>query len=139
MPTDIGLILALSATAVVILLLFQRVFAQSFQPIDLTVGDLLNFTEDVATSAGQLQKAYDWNISQWSTLGNTLLTATLAFISTCVVELYKESFKRPDLSVVMLAGALISIGLYLKCQLEIHKLKSEFVYFYSILAFMRNV
>ena len=60
------------ATGVAIFL-FQRFVAQSFRPIDLTVGDLLNFIEDVPTSAAQLQKAYDWNISQWSTLGNALL------------------------------------------------------------------
>jgi hypothetical protein len=106
------------------------------QPLTLTVGDLLNFAEDFATSANQLQKVYDWNISQWSSLGNTILTAT--FLSTCVVELYKASFLRPHLSKTIITGLVISLGLYLRCQFQITKLKKEFVAVYSLLASLRD-
>jgi len=94
---------------------------------------MVNMSRELSTSASQIQKAYDWTISQWSTFANALLTATLAFISTCVVELYKESFKKPHLSIAMAAGIGISLWLYMKCQIKINELRNECVYFYTFL------
>jgi hypothetical protein len=132
-------ILSILAMGVPVSVSLAYLVARVFAPVELTVEDILNFSEDVPTSTAQMQKAFDWKISQLSSLGNTVLTATLAFVSTSVVEFYKDSFKRPDLSVAVFIGTSFSLCLYLWCQARISHLRNEFVALYALLAFLRGL
>jgi hypothetical protein len=129
--TVLSIVAFAAATALLV-----RFASRAFSAAAFSVEDLLNWSEDVAASATQLQKAYDWRINQWSNLANALLAATLAFISTCVVEVYKESFKKPHLSLAVFFGITFSLGLCLWCQIRITRLRNEFVALYSLLAFL---
>ncbi len=137
--TTISLLMSIISVGVGVCILLAYFVSHIFAPVELTVEDILNFSADVPTSTTQIQKAYDWKISQLSSLGNAMLTATLAFVSTAVVEFYKDSFKRPDLSVAVLIGTSVSLGLYLWCQVRIAHLRNEFVSLYALLAFLRGL
>jgi len=110
-----------------------RMVWRRFIPLGFSVADIFDMSAQLSTSASQLQKAYDWTISQWSSFANAVLAATLGFISTCVVELYKESFKKPHLSIAMAAGIGVSLWLYIRCEIKINELRNEFIYLYELL------
>jgi hypothetical protein len=125
-------VVLLAVTTILFIVIGIRLIASRFLPIDYSDGNLIAFLKDLPTSAAQLQKAYDWNIAQWSNFGTTLLTATLGFISACLVALYKGEIRH--LTIAMLAGIAAALCLYLKSQIEINKLKNQFVCVYSFLA-----
>jgi hypothetical protein len=127
-------IVLLTVALILFVTLGIQLITSRFLPIDLSAGNLVSFLKDLPTSAGQLQKAYDWNISQWSNFGTTLLTGTLGFITTCLVAFYKGEIKH--LTITMLVGVAAALCLYLKSQIEINKLKNQFMYWYSLLSKM---
>jgi len=96
--------------------------------------DVLDWAEEISTSANQLQKAYDWEINQWSTFGNAILAATLAFISACTLEIMKQTLKSSHVAAIMIAGVVTSIALYVTCRVRIAKLRNEFLLLYTLVA-----
>jgi len=110
---------------------------RALAPLHISAIDLFIFLKDLSVSMNQLQKNYDWNISQWSTFANTVLTATLSFAAACVLEYFKNSISRPHLGIVAAAGISVSVALYVKCQSEITRLRSEFEGLHSLLMFLK--
>ena len=100
-----------------------------------TFGDVLIWSEDLSTSTSQIQKLYDWRISQWTGLGTAVLTATLGFISAAIIEIIKDPkiYNRLLVSVVGL-GVAISVAIYGLCQRRVVSLRREFMAFYALLA-----
>lgn len=134
--TILAWVLGLSIVAVDVVLLsisVIRMVSRRFIPLQFSVADIVNMSGELSTSASQVQKAYDWTISQWSSFANAVLAAMLGFISTCVVELYKGSFKKPHISIAMAAGIGVSLSLYIRCQIKINELRNDFIYFYKLL------
>jgi len=110
---------------------------RALAPLYISAVDLFMFLKDLSVSMNQLQKNYDWNISQWSTLANAVLTAMLSIVATCVVEYFKGSIPRPQVAIVAAAAIAVSFPLYVKCQSEIARLRSEFEGLHSLLMFLK--
>jgi hypothetical protein len=98
-----------------------------------TVHDLVVWMDDVALSAGQIQKAYDWRVAQWSTLSNAILTAIFFLVTTGLVETYKQTLKLRYFWAWVGAAVLIYGSSYLFCRLRIRKLQREFLALYTLL------
>ena len=129
-------ILVLAGALAVILVsvnLVRRIAAGLVSPL-FEFDDVLDWAEEIGTSANQLQKAYDWEISQWSTLGNAVLAALLAFLSACTLEIMKQTLKSSHVAAIMIAGVATSIALYVICRVRIAKLKNEFLLLYTLVA-----
>jgi ABC-type transport system involved in cytochrome c biogenesis permease subunit len=98
-----------------------------------TVHDLVVWGDDVALSTGQLQKAFDWRITQWATLSNAILTAIFFLITTGLVETYKQTLKLRYFWAWVGAAVLIYCCSYLFCRLKIRRLRREFLALYTLL------
>jgi len=84
-----------------------------------TVYDVLTWADDVNLSIAQVQKAYDWRIAQRAAFANAVLTAIFAFLSSAVIETYKET--------------VVYFGIYLFFRWEIRRLRQEFLALYTLL------
>lgn len=91
------------------------------------------WVDDVALSTGQIQKAYDWSIAQWSTLGNAILTAVFFLIATGLVETYKKTLQLPHFWSWVGGIATLYLASYAFCRLRIHRLRCEFLELYTLL------
>jgi hypothetical protein len=111
-----------------------RRIAEGLTPPQFTFDDLLDWADEIETSAEQLQKGYDWRIAQWSAFASAVLTAMLAFLSACVVELFKGTMLWRHVAAIMMGGTAASIGLYLVSQVRIAKLRKEFLDQYTLVA-----
>lgn len=106
---------------------------------DVTVGDVLRWSQELATSSSQIQKAYEWEIAQWSGFATVVLTATLGFLSATVLEVLKNPsllLTREAVSLVGL-GVVASLALYGLAQYQIDRLRREFVRLYSLLIILK--
>lgn len=133
-PGFVILAVALSTFLMAAMYLLRDLAGCYSDSINLTVSDLISLSEEISTSADQLQKAYDWTINQWSNFGNALLVATLGFVSACIIEVYKDSIKVPHIWIALIVGVVLSTTLYMRCQIEIRKLRNEFMSVYALLA-----
>jgi hypothetical protein len=106
----------------------------------IRVIDLLLWSQEPATSVGQIQKAYDWHIAQWSAFGTAVLTAILGFISAVILEVWKGTkIAVPrDIYIVTALGIISSIALYAFSQYRIQRLRTQFLRLYSALALLNQ-
>ena len=98
-----------------------------------TIQDIASWVADVALSSGQLQKAYDWQIAQWSGLANAIVVSTLALLSSALIESFKDTLRYPHFWSVVVAGTLAYVCIYVLCRLRIHRLRQEFLALYTLL------
>ena len=100
--------------------------------------DLLVWSQELATSAGQMQKAYEWQIAQWSAFGTAVLAATLGFISAAILEVWKgtQIGGARGIYIVIALGVISSVALYAVCQYRIQMLRAQFLRLYSALVLL---
>lgn len=98
-----------------------------------TIFDLVRWADDVPLSAGQIQKAYDWRITQWAALGNAILAAVFAFLSSAIIESYKQSLKLPHFWLLVGGATLLYVSCYAFCRFRIIRLRQEFLALYTFL------
>lgn len=102
-----------------------------------TLNDVLIWAEDVPLSTAQVQKAYDWRISQQAGIANAALVAMFTLITSSVIEGMKQTLSHQHSWIVIVAGELAFGGIYLVARLRIRALRQEFLAFYSLLGLMR--
>jgi hypothetical protein len=98
-----------------------------------TVRDLVVWADDVGLSSGQLQKAYEWRIAQWSALSTAILTAVFFLIATALVELYKQTLRLPHFGLWVGPGVVGYGCSYIFCRWRIQRLRQEFLALYTLL------
>jgi ABC-type transport system involved in cytochrome c biogenesis permease subunit len=98
-----------------------------------TVHDVITWADNVELSTAQIQKAYDWRIAQWATFANAILTAIFGFLSSALIEAYKETLKLPHFWSVVGAGTLAYACIYGFCRFRIARLQQEFLALYTLL------
>ncbi|PYV70491.1 MAG: hypothetical protein DMG97_19155 [Acidobacteria bacterium] len=98
-----------------------------------TVYDVLTWADDVNLSIAQVQKAYDWRIAQRAAFANAVLTAIFAFLSSAVIETYKETLRIPHFWTLVAIGTVVYFGIYLFFRWEIRRLRQEFLALYTLL------
>jgi len=106
----------------------------------ITVGMIMAWGRNIDAAAAQIAKTYEWQIQQWSGFANSLLTATLSFISAVAASSFTSDFKintRRLISLVILTLAT-SLLSYANCQQRISYLKSEFYHFYNLLLLLKK-
>ena len=105
----------------------------------ITLGDILTWASDSPVAAAQLQKAFDWQIAQWSAFASTVLTATLGFVATVIVENLKGTLSAMDSrqSLIIAGGVSASLALYAFCHYRIGSLRRNFVELYTLLAHLK--
>jgi hypothetical protein len=105
--------------------------------MDFTILDLLIWPDDLTVSSAQIQKGYDWDITQWATFGNAVLTAIFGLLASALVETYKNPKHnwQADESFWMLVGitAFEYALIYVFCRLRIVNLRKEFLSLYTLL------
>lgn len=102
-----------------------------------TIGEILAWVDNLPSSADQIQKAYDWRISQWATFGNAVITALFALLLSAVVEWYKEPMKYPHFWLIVAGNASSYLVAYALCRFRIATLQREFIALYTLLAVLK--
>jgi hypothetical protein len=106
--------------------------------VPIRVIDLFILSKNLSTSAAQIQKSYDWQITQWSGFGTAVLTATLGFISAAGLDIWKGA-QLPHESntyTVIGIGIVSSLALYALCQYRVARLRARFSVLYGALALL---
>jgi len=98
-----------------------------------TVRELMLWSLDFDTSCAQIQKAYDWEIAQWSNMANATLAAMFGFLTPAVIELFKKSIQLAGFGLTIILGAIVFVTTYIACRLKIERLRSHFLATYSLL------
>lgn len=105
---------------------------------NVSVGDLLRWSQKTSEAMTQVKTMYDWRISQWSTFSTALMTATLAFLSAALIGFLKGEIKLSNHShvTIIFCGASSSLALYAFCHRSIASLRREFTEIYRILGML---
>lgn len=101
--------------------------------------DLLIWPDDLAVSSAQIQKAYDWSITQWASFGNAILTAIFGLLASALVETYRMvQTHDPHRDIVFWVAVgvtvLVYLAVYAFCRWKILRLRQEFLALYTLLA-----
>ena len=105
----------------------------------MTFGEIVRLARDVPLSTAQLQKAYDWEISQWSDFGKAILGASLAFLSGVALETLKQSpTLSSDQTLLLSSGLAASLFLYAVCYEKTKRLRVEFLQLYRLLLLLKR-
>jgi hypothetical protein len=133
----IGILIAGGVTYFAILWWVQWINAAEH---NFTLMDILRWSQHVETSAAQIQKSYDWKITQWSGLGSAILTATLGFVSAVVVEVLKGTkvLTKADFVLIVVTGAAALLAAYAFTHFQVSALNTEFLRLYNLLALLRS-
>ena len=102
--------------------------------------DILLWSRDVPTAATQLQKSYDWTITQWSGFATAVLVAVLGFLSTVVAEFLKGTYVvwRRQFFPLIIVGVSSLLAAYSFANLKVSMLNDEFVGLYSLLSLIHS-
>ena len=98
-----------------------------YTPQEFTLMEILLWSEDAPTSVSQIQKSFDWAISQWSGFSTAVLVATLGFLSAAVMEFLKGTlvaWRRQFMTLIIL-GVLSLLATYSFGHLQITVLNDE--------------
>lgn len=100
-----------------------------------SIRDIFLWARQFSMSNPQLQKAFDWHIAQWSGVATAVLAATLAFVSSVVIEKIKNPrlvFTGAEVLLIGL-GVASSLGVFAFAHYKIVSLRRRFLRLHSIL------
>jgi Na+/H+-dicarboxylate symporter len=96
----------------------------------VTKFDFFSKTKRFDLSVGQLQKIYDWKISQYSNTANAFLSALAGFVGSVVLEEIKNSSF--NAAAVLYVGVAATLCLWVMCHLEVRALRNGFFEGYKL-------
>lgn len=106
--------------------------------LDISVADIIQWSQNLEISMEQIKKTYDWQISQWSIFGKALLTASLTFVSGSVIAKLKGDLKFEGTSdfLYICFGVIVTLSAYGFSSYHIRQLRKEYLSVYKIINFL---
>ncbi len=98
-----------------------------------SIDQVIRWSLAFENASGQIQKAYDWRIAQWSAMATAILTAILAILSGTFLEYHKRATLSPHWGLWLCAAIVVYLSAYTFCRLEIDRLRREFLALYTLL------
>jgi hypothetical protein len=132
---DLGVIAV--AIGLFLLVIGLSLFVAAILSPSITRFDIFARTNRFELSVSQLQRFYEWRISQYSSIGNTLLGAAAAFIASVVLEKLKTPYF--NVGPACLIGVGATLFLCIICNLQVRALRNGFIEGYTIVERLSNV
>lgn len=98
-----------------------------------TIDQIIRWALEFENASGQIQKAYDWNIAQWSAMATAFLTGLLAVSSNTLLEYYKKTALAPYWKILLGLNVFVYLCAYVLCRVKIRRLRREFLALYTLL------
>lgn len=114
---------------------YLRRWLEIGQQVEISVADIIEWAQELEISMNQIQKAYEWRISQWSIFGKAVLTSAFAFVSGATVALLKGELQVQytwDIINICI-GLILALATYCVSLYQINRLRKEYIALYRII------
>ena len=106
--------------------------------IEISVADVIEWAQELEISMNQIQKSYEWRISQWSIFGKAVLTSALAFVSGATIAILRGEIQVQCVwdAINICIGIILALSTYGVSLYRIRQLRNEYIGLYRIIKLM---